>query len=167
MYVITATRESNYTWQNDRRNITITWKGHFENQLHQEQGFLNAIEPSPNHQPNYTIRNIFDDHEGQRQLHGTRNWNGIIRYKYTKSYSNILPEHPSWTDIEKETLTVHVDENVAQMSVWVVAYDIMGRNRMDHVTIFFDETTPILIKKSVQVQKNTKDHDSTFMYSTR
>ncbi|XP_062605692.1 uncharacterized protein LOC134267510, partial [Saccostrea cucullata] len=171
-----AEPETNYLWQNNlKNNITVSWKGHFENKFHDTNKLLNNVSHYQHfdHMTKYEkqVPQQLDDKTGNRTLGGIPNIRGIVKFDYFHRNGNQGNRTPtSWTpvgNISLESQTFFIDRKDGNaINFWVKATDVMGNEKVDMTKIFFDSTPPeALADSDVKFTRNTKS--PTYDFSSR
>ncbi|XP_061168936.1 uncharacterized protein LOC133178201 [Saccostrea echinata] len=174
-FATSAEPETNYKWQNNlENNITMSWKGHFENKFHHENKLLNQVARYQHfdHMTKYEkqVPQKLDDNTGNRTLQSIQNIRGIVKFEYffTNGNSDRAPE--KWspvTDMFSESQTFFKERKDGDaINFWVRATDVMGNEKVDLTKIFFDSTPPVKLEDSdVKITLNIKS--ATYAFSSR
>ncbi|XP_062597629.1 uncharacterized protein LOC134259048 [Saccostrea cucullata] len=173
-----AEPETNYMWQNNlKNNITVSWKGHFENKFHDTNKLLNQVSHYQHfdHITKYEkqVPEQLDDKSGKRTLLPIQNIHGIVKFDYfyrNGNQGNSTPDRESWFSVKNifsESQTFYIDRKDGNaINFWVRATDVMGNEKVDMTKIFFDSTPPgALADSDVKFTRNTKS--PTYDFSSR
>ncbi|XP_061179823.1 uncharacterized protein LOC133188421, partial [Saccostrea echinata] len=166
-FATSAEPETNHTWQNSlNNNITMTWKGHFENKFHETNKLLYPVARYQHfdHMTKYEkqVPSQLDDSTGNRTLKGIPNVHGIVKFEYFFRNGNQGNKTPdSWISVNNEfseNQTFYIDRRDGDtINFWVRATDAMGNKKVDMAKIFFDSTPPKQLKHSnVVFTRNVK-----------
>ncbi|XP_061172823.1 uncharacterized protein LOC133182112 [Saccostrea echinata] len=175
MISTSAVEETNFQWQNNLKNdISISWKGHFRNVLHEDKKLLIPVTDYKHydHDKKFQKRVLpkLDDNDGNRTLKPISNIHGIIKFEYDFGNANQGSQEPvSWRPINDltETVTFNIPRRDGDtLNVWIKATDVMGNQKYDLMHVYFDETPPSpLIHNDVLFIPNLKN--STFSFTSR
>ncbi|XP_062611710.1 uncharacterized protein LOC134273528 [Saccostrea cucullata] len=171
-----AEPETNYMWQNNlKNNITVSWKGRFENKFHDTNKLLNQVSHYQHfdHMIKYEkhVPQQLDDKTGNRTLERIPNIRGIVKFDYFYRNGNQGNRTPtSWVpvgNISSESQTFFMDRQDGNaINFWVRATDVMGNEKVDMTKIFFDSTPPNeLADSDVRFTLNIKS--PTYAFSSR
>ncbi|XP_062587619.1 uncharacterized protein LOC134249266, partial [Saccostrea cucullata] len=170
-----AVKETNYQWQNNLTNdITISWKGHFRNVLHENEKFLIPVTDYSHFDHDKKFEKLvlskLDDNDGNRTLNAIRNIHGIVKFEYDFGNANQGSQAPTnWQPINDltETVTFFIPRrNGDTLNVWIKATDVLGNKEVDLMHVYFDETPPAnLTTGDVRFIPNLKN--STFPFTSR
>jgi hypothetical protein len=175
-FATSAEPETKYRWQNNlHNNITITWKGHFQNDFHDVNKLLNPVARYQHfdHMTKYEkqVPEALDDHTGNRTLAGIPNVHGIVKFEYfyrNRNQGNSTPT--TWFQVDapfSENQTFDIGRQDGDgISFWVKATDVMGNERVETTLIYFDSTPPRRLQQSdVIFARNVKS--SSYDFSSR
>ncbi|XP_061166329.1 uncharacterized protein LOC133175243 [Saccostrea echinata] len=147
-----AEPETNYKWQNNlNKDIIVSWKGHFQNQFHENNKLLNPVAQYKNVDSVTNIEkhvpNQLDDNSGKRTLKEIRNVYGIVKFEYFYRHGGQGERTPqTWykvNDTFSETQIFNIERKDGDtFNFWVKATDIMGNTKVDLTKISFDSSPP-------------------------
>lgn len=175
-FATTAEQETNYRWQkNLHSNITMSWKGHFQNKFHHDGGLLNPVTRYLHYdflsKYEKQVPLELDDKTGNRTLHRIPNVFGIVKFEYNYRNSNQGNTTPiSWSPVSG-TLSENQTFNIGRrdgdtINFWVKATDVLGNHEIDMTQISFDSSPPADLRKAdVTFLRNVKT--TNFSFSSR
>lgn len=152
-------------WQTTNpRTISLSWKRHFLNKLHEDGSFLARVSLFPpvliegGDRYGYTkILSKYDDIEGTRPRDAIPNERGIIKYDiaYDFGRNQIKPQIYQFRNYKNNSIDISLNQNLEDgesVSFWVKAYDILGNTNETKFVLKYDSTKPTV--SSVQLQIN-------------
>ncbi|XP_071954192.1 uncharacterized protein [Antedon mediterranea] len=128
-------------------NVTLSWNGHFINQLHVDQNLLLAIISDDD----VTFQEAYDSeaHPAGRPLSAIGNANGIIKFEFGLLKNSIEGEtfesvKPEWRVLKTHEETVNIyfkdEEDSGTYQIWVQATDVIGNTKIDFALVHIDVT---------------------------
>lgn len=152
-------------WQTTNpRTISLLWKRHFLNKLHEDGNFLARVSLFPpffiegGDRYGYTkILSKYDDTEGTRSRDAIPNERGIIKYDiaYDFGRNQIKPQIYQFRNYKNSSINISLNQNLEDgesVSFWVKAYDIIGNTKETKFVLHYDSTKPNV--SSVQLHIN-------------
>lgn len=175
-FATTAEQETNYRWQkNLNSNISMSWKGHFQNKFHHDEGLLNPVARYLHYdfmtKYEKQVPLELDDNTGNRSLQRIPNVFGIVKFEYFYRNSNQGNKTPIFWKSVSEPLSENQTFNIERrdgdtINFWVKATDILGNDKIDMTQISFDSSPPSKLRDAdVTFLRNVKT--TNFNFSSR
>ncbi|KAL3841827.1 hypothetical protein ACJMK2_019926 [Sinanodonta woodiana] len=143
--VLSATKETNYTWIIDRPSIIhVKWTNRFINERHHAMKWLNKVNPDS------AVTADYDDMEGERTIYLKTNVNAILAFhvKYVIMYAQTLIRQRDFYEtanlLAEETFITESLEDGERINVWVRAYDAVRAYVEDFVYATADSSPPVI-----------------------
>lgn len=146
--------------------LQIRWHGHFENQLHKQQGLLNKVLP-------WDDMEGIDDTTGNRTTKVINNINGIVKFQIAYEVDDEggkVVSARGWTDVtpQSESFNLNIPnlDDGESVVVWVKAFDVLNNNKTDRIVIHVDTSRP-LIGNSAFNKNEDRSQESPYYFASR
>lgn len=138
--VTSASRETNYMWQVNRREICLNWTGHFYNDFYKNNQLLNAVESE------FDISGVYEQLNGPLPVQGTRNVDGIVRFTVEWSVNTLTNSTPvEVRDFQTQTFCNQYLLNDGDTITFTVRpIDIVGNVYSESRTVYIDRSSPLI-----------------------
>ncbi|KAK3581576.1 hypothetical protein CHS0354_031922 [Potamilus streckersoni] len=143
--VLSATKETNYSWIIDRPSrIHVNWTNRFINERHHAMKWLNKVNP------NVAVTADYDDMEGERTINLKTNVNAILAFhvRYVIMFGQTLIRQRDFYEtanlLAEETFISEILEDGERINIWVRAYDAIRVYVDDFVYATADSSPPII-----------------------
>ena len=157
-YVTSASKETNYNWQQHHEQICMTWNGFFYNDFYIQNPLLNEI------QPDSDFSGIYDQTTGLIPVNGTENVNGIVRFTFSWSGNNgSYSKETLVPNIMKQFYCTTLNMKDGEAYTFLLkAEDIMNNSLTENRTVYVDRSAPII--ENIWLTKDDEEqifvHDS-------
>ena len=138
--VISASKDTNFTWQTHHNDICIDWKDYFYNKFYYYNELLNPIDSDRNG----LITGIYDQFDGTLPKSGTPNVYGIIKYKFSWALNGArLSKEMTVTNFRNQTYCQHfLVKDGDTYTLNIRAIDIANNSYDESRTVHIDRSAP-------------------------
>ena len=139
-YVSSASDATNYTWQNNHKNICIDFREHFYNRFYLDNPLLSRIEPDPFG----FVTGVYEQTTGLLPVSGTLNVYGITEFKFSYALKNAnFSTKETVPNFEKQQLCKSFplkDGDTYRLKI--EAIDIAGHTFAEERIVHIDRSVP-------------------------
>ncbi|KAI8507103.1 hypothetical protein Bbelb_155420, partial [Branchiostoma belcheri] len=149
IYASSALAGTDYQWQTNLADpITVRYQDHFIQHTHQNGRFLAHIRAFSGLHNSATYDDVST---GGRSRQSIDNEQGVVRFQVASGVDNQGGETLSptgWTDVDDlhsgvQSVMVSRDDGNT-VKVWIKAFDIVGNEKTDGVTVHIDSSPPVI-----------------------